>query len=524
VSRESANATTNRSRGRSWYQTTIRVAIDRFELAAFATLATLSLWVLGLDLWQVIAHGRVWTGTDGVYPGDQLQYLAWIRSASVHVLASDLFVIRPTPTDYLQPAIAISGGLSALGMAPWLSFLLWKPIAVVAFFAAVRAFVRRSLAGRWERRAALVLGLFFSAFPVIGDLYPPFWSWGYPFGLIATAALPAALLAYDRARTANRLSLAPALLGALASWLHPWQGETLIAIVIAAELLAWRGVLASGSPRGRHTLAAATVIGTALPVVYLAALDRFDHWWHLARAITQNPYPLSRIALDLAALALPAALAYRSRPRDFLALATRIWPLAALAVYAFCETPLGATPLHAFAGVTVPLGILAVEGVQQAGWGRLPHPVLLGALAVAAATIPSGVEQMSQASGDIVTAGNGNYITSSEHRALEYLAADREPGGVLARYNVGVVTPADTGRRTYIGDCAWSPDCSAHEATANAMFGGSLTAAATRAFVLGSGARFVVSDCQARVNLTRPLAPITRSVHRFGCAAVYEVQ
>ena len=49
-------------------------------------------------------------------------------------------MLRSTPADYFQPAIAISGGLTALGMAPWLSLLLWKPVAVIAFFFAVRAF------------------------------------------------------------------------------------------------------------------------------------------------------------------------------------------------------------------------------------------------------------------------------------------------------------------------------------------------------------------------------------------------
>ena len=94
----------------------------------------ISLWVLGLDLWQVIVHHRVWTGTDGVYIVDQQQYLSWIRDASNHVLSSNLYVLHPTPHDYFQPAVLISGGLTALGMAPWLSLLLWKPVAVVDLF------------------------------------------------------------------------------------------------------------------------------------------------------------------------------------------------------------------------------------------------------------------------------------------------------------------------------------------------------------------------------------------------------
>ena len=122
--------------------------------------AALSVWVLAVDLWQVVVHHRVWTGTDGIYITDQMQYLAWIRDASHH--GTDLEPVRgqPTAADYFQPAIAISGGLTALGVAPWVSLLLWKPVAVVCAFFAVRAFARNMLLGVWPRRAALVLGLF----------------------------------------------------------------------------------------------------------------------------------------------------------------------------------------------------------------------------------------------------------------------------------------------------------------------------------------------------------------------------
>src|SRR5438270_12838676 len=117
-----------------------RHGLDRFELSVLATFGALSLFVLALDLARVVFDGAVWTGTDGVYIVDQMQYLAWIRDASHHVLVSNLYVLRDTPADYFQPAVVISGGLTALGLAPWLSLLLWKPVAVVAFFFAVRAY------------------------------------------------------------------------------------------------------------------------------------------------------------------------------------------------------------------------------------------------------------------------------------------------------------------------------------------------------------------------------------------------
>ena len=75
-------------------------------------------------------------------------------------------MLRATPHDYFQPAVAISGAITALGVAPWLTLLLWKPVAVVAGFWAARAYMRRSLTGLWERRAGLLLCLFFGCFTV----------------------------------------------------------------------------------------------------------------------------------------------------------------------------------------------------------------------------------------------------------------------------------------------------------------------------------------------------------------------
>src|SRR5205807_436013 len=144
-----------------------RRTLDRFELCVLFAFAAFSVWVLALDLWQVAINGREWTGTDGIYVVDQMQYVAWIREASHHLLASNLWVLRPTPADYFQPGIVISGGLTALGVAPWLTLLLWKPVAVVAFFFVAREYVNRSVAGVWARRATLALALFFGSFTVV---------------------------------------------------------------------------------------------------------------------------------------------------------------------------------------------------------------------------------------------------------------------------------------------------------------------------------------------------------------------
>jgi hypothetical protein len=506
-----------------------RLRLDRFDLALLALFGALSLWVLALDLWQVVVNGRVWTGTDGLYIVDQLQYLSWVRDASAHVLVSNLFVLRSSPADYFQPAVVISGALSALGLAPWLSLLLWKPVAVSGCFFAMRAYVRRSLPGLWPRRAALTLAVFFAsfsvlfgAFTVIGDLFPGFLSWGYTFALLATAAVIAALVSYDRGRAENRIPWAPPALGALASLLHPWHGELLILIVIGGELVLWRGRRVS---REHLALAAATVTATAAPLVYYAILGRVDLSWNLARMASKHEFPLWPIVLYLLPLLVPAALGYRGRSRSFLAAATRCWPLAALVLFELSATALSATPLHAFQGITLPLAILAVQGVNGIGFGRLRHRRLIAGLVIAVATIPGTIWEMKSArSLAAPTPDNANFITADEGHALAYLAHDPQPGGVLTRSYLGAVVPAQTGRRTLIGDCLWSePKCYARTDAAQALFDGSLGPRGARTLVRESGARFVLSDCQTTADLKKSLGRLVVSSHRFGCASVYEL-
>lgn len=102
-------------------------SVDPLELAVLCVFALMSVWVLALGVWLTVTQGRVWTGVNGVYVQDVTQYPAWIRDASRHVLVSNLFVLRATPHDYLQPAIAPPEVWWRL-VAPWLALLLWQPV------------------------------------------------------------------------------------------------------------------------------------------------------------------------------------------------------------------------------------------------------------------------------------------------------------------------------------------------------------------------------------------------------------
>jgi hypothetical protein len=95
---------------------------------------------------------------------------------------------------------------------------------------------------------------------------------------------------------------------------------------------------------------------------------------------------------------------------------------------------------------------------------------------------------------------------------------------VLARAYIGLLVPAETGRRTYVGTCVWSePRCAGRVRTAVKLFDGLLSPADAQAFVSSTGARFLLRDCRSHGNLPPLLGPMLRSEKRFGCASVYEV-
>jgi hypothetical protein len=527
----------------------MRLRLDRFELGLLALMGALSLWIVGSDL--VIAHGRslVWTRTDSFFPVDQLQYLAWIQSSARHGLISDLFVLRRTPADYLQPAIMLSGLLVRLGMAAWLALLLWKPVAVIAIVLAARALSARCFQERFERRAALVLALLYASLSdvnhslgVIGDMMTMWQSWGYPFGLIAAALITFGLLRYARARLAGVVAWSPGLLGALAGSIHPWQGELMLLIVLIAELCRGRETLARvrrertrrggrGGGRARPVgallrdpaigLGVVTLGLVAIPLLYYFGLGHLDAVWRMGQARARHSFSTTAVLIAAAPLLAVALLGYRGRPADFLELLLRAWVPAAVVIWIFSASGLGATPLHAVGGLPLPLAVLAVRGVHRAGLDRLPRARVIACVAIALATMPGTVYTIAYAHTFIEPApDNADFVTHGASRALGYLRADRTAGGVLSAFDLG---QAITGRRDYVGDCLGSqPRCDVRKAQTVALLAGRMGRRRARQFVRGSGARFLLGGCgSARAALTRQLAGLLLATRRFGCATVW---
>jgi len=508
-----------------------RPGLDRVELAALAALSAFSVVVLA----ALLSKGRPLSGADGLLAADQLQYFAWIREASEHGLIGNRFDLARGGRAFLHPGFGISGALHALGLSVPLAYLLWKPVAVAVTFVGVRRYVHRLIGPERTgcRRTALLLGLF-AVMPaawivawtnwggnrrqytfdfISGEMWSSQYLWGYLMTAIAVFLMPLVLLAHERGR------LGWAAAGAfLVCWLQPWQGATL-ALIVLAVVAGRRGA----GLRPALVLCAAV----AIPAAYYFLLSRYDPAWELAGeanaagAMAEWSWPWWAIALTLAPLAVPAALAYRRgwSGLEWQEQALRVWPFAALAVYLL---PLGTFPYHAFQGLALPLSILAVQGAATV-WRRPSRVVVISILVVM--IVPGVIHKGTVSLNSIRSAGDPFWVFPDEVRALKAIEADPRPGGVLGPVYAGYMLPYRTGRETWIGALSWTPDWKGRQRLADGLVEGRIRGAEARALVRRTRARFVFVDCRPRLaDLEPELAPILERTQRFGCASVYTVR
>jgi hypothetical protein len=525
----------NRSVGRS------RWRIDTFDLLVLLAFLALSMWtVFVLTARQTSQH--VWTGTNGLYFRDQMQYLGWIRDSARHVLIGNPFITAHSPHDYLNPGLAISGALVRLGVRAWLSYLIWTPVAAVGLFVAVRTYVRQLVVGTAKRRFALVLALFYIS-PVAGlaehfhwnqvifvksmalEMWPGNYLWGYPFTAITVALMVGAFIAYERDRRDGRVRPWAPLCALFCSWFQPWQGATLLLVVVVSEALLLR--------RRQPTppaLMVVTAVGGAIPLVYYFLLSHLDASWSLSghvNLLQGLPW------LDLLATLLPlgafAVLAYWKIPTTFQDCAVRVWPLGALGILWFIQVShVGTFPKHTLQGLSVPLAILAVIGAARLRLGlSASSRVILASVLVAALMAFAVGRQLDEArslGAPTIVGSAPFFLNNSQSDALNYL--DRAPleGSVLSSVYLGQIVPAETGRKTWVGIASWTPNYQKRIVLADQLFSGKLSALSSVALVRSTGARFLLSDCRYRADLSPLLDPILRSVRHFGCATVYTVR
>ena len=490
------------------------------------------MWTLVPAL-TLLGRGGVFNGGYGLDVPDLMQYMAFIRDSGQHVLSSNLFDTRPDPHLFLDPVFAISGLAWKLGASIQFALLMWVPVAAAGLAVGFTAYARRLL-GPDRAAVALGLGLAFFYLPpamaladwlnwsstlrfgtrVVGlEMFAGGYAWaGGP--ALALAAMPLFLLATERllepsrrapGRSATWYAAWAGIAGLFTTWVHPWQGITLL--VILAALAAW------GRLRRRYQPLVVPAILTAAPLGYYLALSRTHSSWMMA----SHPNDFAHfgwwlwLGLATVVLALPGFAVSRPDLQERMLL---LWPPAAFVVYLSLDRTWF---YHALAGLSLPLAILAVRG-----WRRLALSRALAAGAVLAVTVPGTVWTVQQ----VIKARAQQFFATGEARALGYLDATRQRGSVLASaMPLGQAVPAFTGRHTFVGHYYWTPDYAQRAAETDALFAGRLSQARAVGLVRVSRARFLVSDCKhSGVDLRRMLGSMVVSSRRFGCAAVYEVR
>jgi hypothetical protein len=221
-----------------------------------------------------------------------------------------------------------------------LALLIWEPVAVAMLFLGCAAYASHLLPGyRGRQMAALVLALFYES-PALAvakwsghasllrwglvqagdDANNALSLWGLDHTAIAVGLMPVFLIAIERVLSAHGdrdrrrgwVALA-SFAGLLVSWLHPWQGATLLIIV--------GGLWALRAPRRRYRRLALPVGATLAPLIYGVVLARTDPAWQAFQATTVT----TAIALILAGT-LPAAIYSVQASGDYRADPTALSP------------------------------------------------------------------------------------------------------------------------------------------------------------------------------------------------------
>ena len=491
------------------------------------------------------SHGGELTGASGTDAFDQLAYLAWIRDEGSHVLASNLWQLAATPHDYLHPMFVISGLLWRLGLSIQLSYMVWMPVGLIVLFAGFAAYVHHLLPdNRRHQAAALCLGLFYVT-PVLAlaawtghltpahrydlvlvtdDAYSALNLWGFDHTAIAIGLMPVFLVAAEaRLRVAGREPAAArrwtviaAIAGLLVSWLHPWQGVTLLGVL--------GGLAVVKAPRRRYFALTVPVLATLLPLLYGFVLSHADPAWgdFQSRTTGTGTAPWWALTASLGPLALLGVIGLR-RPHEDRDWMLVLWVLACSGVYfVFPEFP-----PHALSGVTLPLAVLAVRG-----WQRLP---LTGRAALPSRRGNPGVHR---SGGDLPRTGRARRVPSLDRRRRRRASVDdphARPGagdvlpraGAAAGRGSGPLVPLDVGAGAHRPSGlrrARHVAPGSQVAAANRFFSPSLNdpaGAARRAILRASNAAYVIADCGAPPALGRAIAPVAAVVRRFGCVTVY---
>jgi hypothetical protein len=273
-----------------------------------------------------------------------------------------------------------------------------------------------------------------------------------------------------------------------------------------------------------------------VPILYYAILGRVDTNWKVAAETTSAGWSGWIALATMAPLLVPALVAYASPPATFLAAAIRVWPLAVVAVVLLSGAlRTGGFTLHVLLGISVPLAVLAVQGVQMIPLvgGVAPRAIAVVLLVLLA---PPLIHQLDQVH-DVVhnslrvkadgTRADARFINPGERDALDWLRNDHRQGGVMTYAYLGALVPGVTGRSTYVGNGYWSGGSTGFffaNGAVGAMLSGASSIAESRMLIRRTRVRFILASCAKHVDLARRLPDTVRHARRFGCADVFVVR
>lgn len=531
--------------------------LDRFEALTLLAFTVMTL----IPLLALATRPREITWTDGGLVADQLQYLGWIRSASEHLVIQNVWDVGEPGTSYfLHPGFLLSGLLVKAGLEPGPAYqLLWKPVALAFVFFGFLAYMRRMLPAGTRRHAGLVIALFYvSPLAAIvglanidpnrlkgqvefmsGEMFPGLWMWGYMMTAIAVALVPLALLAAERARIPARRAPGRGVAwyvawGAAAaffmSWLQPWQGVVLLMTLGGVEAWRWRREGRPSFGRLARSLGPIAVAGV-IPLAYYYWLSKADPSWELAGHVNSTRvgnWPWYAWAIGLLPIAIPVWWGYRTPARDWQDRAMRLLPAAMLLEYWIIYlTQAGTFPFHSVQGASIPIAILAVQGVAARrtslpSWMTRRSVLWAGVVLV---TLPGVINKLNIIREEVHKGGEPFFVERGERQALDYMERSPVRGGVMAPIYSGLLIPAYTGRHTWLGQISWTRDYDRRVTDAYALLTGGMGRAQAIRLVRGArGVIFVFGDCVGnRVDLEPLLRGYLSDVRRFGCASVYQL-
>jgi hypothetical protein len=487
-------------------------------------------------------HHREFFGASGLFPWDQLQYLAFVSDAHAGLIRN-LFGLTGQSV-YLDPVWSTSGVIQGLiGAGPVLIMAFWTAVSGLVLWASALRLVSRHLgrAEPWRRNLALVLALFggltiLILVPSVGntgwvggfaiDLVPAQALWGYPATAIAIGLMPFAIEGMEDVvgGTATTSSVArTTVICALDGWLHPWQAATLLLIFLG--LLIWRlhdrtapNAMRLASPRSIGRRALPVLVGLLGGPAYYALLSHIDYSWAQFNLVDAQRFPLSWefVEYGLLPLVLVGAVGAYAVRRDRRTRGLVLWPLMTFALVALRPPEL----YHSLEGLALPLGVLAVRAWptgQRWGPRRIAFWSYAALIVVSAVLLTAKLLVFQRSPFDTAY----SELRPSDVSAVRLAA--RLDGGrlILTTKTLGSAIPMLADAPTWVGDQFWTPNGTIRESEAGDLFAGSDTAVRARQFVVATGALALVEPCGSVGRLEAELSVIGFRERAVGCARVY---